>query len=352
MEAGFRQSGSVSCGEGLADTGLLRGVARCPIIAASALHPEYEYIQKESYMPHVFISYKTEDLDFADNVRSRLEKEGFSVWIDSEIAAGEEWRNAIDTAIKKSLALIVIMTPEAKASEYITYEWAFAWGIGIRVIPIMLKATELHPRLEALQHLDFTNLKSRPWDKLIEQVRAAPMPLRPDSVSPSHDSHPFIRQAVASLNSSSIEERLNAIQNLASVRTPDARTILIEALKHSFPDVRITAANALRNIKDSRTVPALIEALKDVEEGVRRAAANSLGEIQNPIAVPALIEMLKDPDTAVRQAAARALGLIEDRAAVSPLIEALKESNEREHETIIRALERLKDPAALPRCQA
>jgi hypothetical protein len=83
------------------------------------------------HMQHVFISYKNEDLDFADNVISRLEREGFTTWSDLKIGAGEEWRNSIDLAIKNAFALIVIMTPEAKASEYVTYEWAFAWGVGI-----------------------------------------------------------------------------------------------------------------------------------------------------------------------------------------------------------------------------
>lgn len=122
---------------------------------------------------HVFISYKREDLDFADNVMGRLEKAGFQTWSDYKIGAGEEWRTAIDLAIKNSFALIVIMTPEAKASEYVTYEWAFAWGVGIKVIPILLRPTPLHPRLGALQHLDFTNLKMRPWDRLLEEVKYA-----------------------------------------------------------------------------------------------------------------------------------------------------------------------------------
>jgi hypothetical protein len=78
---------------------------------------------------HVFVSYKHEDLDFAENVIGRLERERFTTWADSNIGAGEERRNAIDIAIKNAFALIVIMTPEAKNSEYITYEWAFAWGI-------------------------------------------------------------------------------------------------------------------------------------------------------------------------------------------------------------------------------
>jgi hypothetical protein len=65
------------------------------------------------------------------------------------------------------------MTPEAKASEYVTYEWAFAWGAGIKVIPVLLKRTELHPRLESLQYLDFTNRTARPWDALIELLGEA-----------------------------------------------------------------------------------------------------------------------------------------------------------------------------------
>jgi hypothetical protein len=122
---------------------------------------------------HVFISYKTEDVDFAENVKSRLKEAGFTAWLDAEISAGEEWRTAIDRAMKDALALIVIMTPEAKVSEYVTYEWAFALGKGVKVIPVILRTTKLHPRLEVLQRLDFTNIKNRPWIKLIDETRAA-----------------------------------------------------------------------------------------------------------------------------------------------------------------------------------
>src|SRR6266567_3712535 len=99
-------------------------------------------------MKQVFISYMHEDLDFAENVIRRLERAGFSTWADERLRAGEDWRTMIDLAIKNSFALIVVMTPEAKASEYVTYEWAFAWGMSIRVIPLMLRKTALHPRLE------------------------------------------------------------------------------------------------------------------------------------------------------------------------------------------------------------
>src|SRR5687768_6788039 len=84
-------------------------------------------------------------------------KEGYLAWLDTErLVVGTDWRLEIDQTIKASAAVLVVLSPEAKASEYVTYEWAFAWGVGVPVIPIMLKPTRLHPRLETLQFLDFT----------------------------------------------------------------------------------------------------------------------------------------------------------------------------------------------------
>ncbi len=115
----------------------------------------------------VFISYSKDDADFAETLRLRLEKENFSVWTyDDGLVSGEDWRVGIDNAIKSSLAVIVVMTPSAKNSEHVTYEWAFAWGVGVAVIPLLLTDTKLHPRIEVLQYLDFTKRPARPWDKL------------------------------------------------------------------------------------------------------------------------------------------------------------------------------------------
>ncbi|GAC1655294.1 MAG: hypothetical protein NVS4B12_27680 [Ktedonobacteraceae bacterium] len=120
---------------------------------------------------HIFICYQHEDSDFAEVLINRVEKAGFDTWIDdNQLRAGEDWRAGIDQAIKDAFALIVIMSPKAKASEYVTYEWAFAWGAGVKVIPVLYKATPLHPRLEALQYLNFTDRVVRPWDTLINTL--------------------------------------------------------------------------------------------------------------------------------------------------------------------------------------
>ena len=124
-------------------------------------------------MNHIFISHCHEDGDFAELLENRLTQAGLTVWRDVGIRGGQDYRREIDQGIKEAFALIVVMSPEAKASEYVTYEWAFARGAEVKVIPVMLKKTVLHPRLESLQYLDFTNRNARPWDTLIELLREA-----------------------------------------------------------------------------------------------------------------------------------------------------------------------------------
>ncbi|MCG8577291.1 MAG: toll/interleukin-1 receptor domain-containing protein [Flavobacteriales bacterium] len=120
----------------------------------------------------VFISHDHDDADFAELLQMKLEKNGINTWIDSQrLRIGQDWREEIDEAIKQSLAVIAIMSPEARKSEYVTYEWAFAWGNNNIIFPVMLRQTNLHPRLESLQYLDFTVRYSRPWDELINAIK-------------------------------------------------------------------------------------------------------------------------------------------------------------------------------------
>jgi hypothetical protein len=129
-----------------------------------------------------FISHSKVDGDFAELLQLKLEKDGFTAWIDTDrLGPGVDWRQEIDDAISGASAVIAVMSPEARESEYVTYEWAFAWGCGKRIIPLMLRQTPLHPRLATLQFLDFSNRISRPWSKLIAALKepeVKPKPLK------------------------------------------------------------------------------------------------------------------------------------------------------------------------------
>lgn len=128
-------------------------------------------VAQDSSRKHVFICHEGGDGDFAELLKLRLEKSGFEAWIDVDrLHVGVDWRAEIDEAIRNASALIVVVTPDSKQSEYVTYEWSFAAGSGVKVIPLMVRTTQLHPRLESLQYLDFTNRRARPWDRLIEEL--------------------------------------------------------------------------------------------------------------------------------------------------------------------------------------
>lgn len=127
--------------------------------------------EKQKVDGQVFISHSHNDADFAELLKLHLEKNGIECWMDNErLKIGQDWREEIDSGIEKSKAIIVIMSPDARKSEYVTYEWAFAWGKGIKIFPIMLNQTSLHPRLESLQYMDFTNRVTRPYDELVERI--------------------------------------------------------------------------------------------------------------------------------------------------------------------------------------
>jgi hypothetical protein len=122
--------------------------------------------------PFFFISYAEENVDFVENLQLRMEKEGLIGKADfNVIKPGDKWKEEIDNNIRESLALILVVSPDSKASEYVTYEWAFALGRGLKIIPVMIRDTPIHPRLEEFQYLDFRNQRVRPWIKLFEELR-------------------------------------------------------------------------------------------------------------------------------------------------------------------------------------
>ena len=146
------------------------------------------------------------------------------------------------------------------------YEW-----LGYSSPPIILKHTTLHPRLEALQNIDFSIRTNRPWDKLIEVVKLA-ITVQPTSIAHISESIPlYIKDATPLLDSSKRADRIGAIDILAQSNHPAAREVLVKALNHSLRDVRSRVALVLSD--EPQSAPALVEALQDKDKDVRQQAA-------------------------------------------------------------------------------
>jgi hypothetical protein len=127
-------------------------------------------------MSKVFLSYSAKDHFFAELAGVKLAAAGIELWRDNgQLVAGSDWRQGIETGISNSLAVLVALSPHSAESSYVTYEWAYALGKGKPIIPLKLLKCSVHPRLEILQHLDFSVPMAQPWDPLIARIREEEM---------------------------------------------------------------------------------------------------------------------------------------------------------------------------------
>lgn len=289
-------------------------------------------------MPRVFISYSRSDGDFVEVLQARLAGEGFECWIDLEgLRAGEEWGQEIDQAIRDSFALIVVLSPASCRSAYVSYEWAFALGAEVTVIPLLLQAAEIHPRLAALQHLDFIRRDDRPWPSLFGALEDAARARPAYSITIPRKAPPVVRDAIAALDHPDKEVMEKAVLRLAQLKIPEAESALVEALHHPLIDVRIAAAWQLSARKDPRAVPALIEG--DRQRGWRMELARKLGQIGSA-ALPGIRESLKDEDPLIRRDLIWAIQEVGDVAAIPDLVQLVRDSDLRVRHEAARALKR------------
>lgn len=131
----------------------------------------------------LFLSYSRNDIKPALEIEAGLSGLGWEVFRDEVgISAGTEWRPALDTNLRKARAMVLLVSPASRASNWVTYEYAFASGAGIPVVSVSLKGakapkairhfqSQLYPSPDAFQRIH---------DGLLVQIREAKSVGRPD----------------------------------------------------------------------------------------------------------------------------------------------------------------------------
>src|SRR5262245_40923539 len=88
----------------------------------------------------VFISFKTEEREYAFELKKVLEKRGYEVWWHEKLYCGGVWKPDIDKEIAASSCVIVLWSPLAASSEWVKHEASQALGRGVyapaRIIPV------------------------------------------------------------------------------------------------------------------------------------------------------------------------------------------------------------------------
>lgn len=92
-------------------------------------------------MPDIFISYSRTDIAVMREVRNYLISKDISVWSDQD-AKLSHWQSDIERAITDCLAVIILMSPESKASEAVNTEIQIAHRAGKKLIPIFVRGDD------------------------------------------------------------------------------------------------------------------------------------------------------------------------------------------------------------------
>lgn len=126
-------------------------------------------------MSHIFISYSRKDLTDSDGVIKNLVarlRRNFHIWIDkAELKAGTNWKQALESAISSSSALLLLLSPNSLDSEWVESEIDTARAKGKPVIPFVYRATNLPFGLSST-HAIFYETDDHPLEKLEQALQA------------------------------------------------------------------------------------------------------------------------------------------------------------------------------------
>ena len=106
-------------------------------------------------MAQVFISYSRKDLSFVEQLAADLKANGFAVWYDlSDIGGGTQWRSEIESGLSQSQFVVVVLSPDSVASEWVEREFLFASNLRLKIIPLMYRPCELPLNYINLNYID------------------------------------------------------------------------------------------------------------------------------------------------------------------------------------------------------
>ncbi|GAB5492903.1 MAG: hypothetical protein Phog2KO_31180 [Phototrophicaceae bacterium] len=109
---------------------------------------------------HAFLSYSHHDTDMMRQVREGLTDAGLNVWTDESLIPGTpSWKNTIEEAIQNTMTLVVLLSPDAKHSDWIEKEVEYAQACNVTILPVLIRgADEISAvpfELINVQRLDF-----------------------------------------------------------------------------------------------------------------------------------------------------------------------------------------------------
>lgn len=126
-------------------------------------------------MADIFVSYARSDKARVAPLVLAIERQGWSVWWDPEIDAGQQFDDQIEAELKAAKAVLVIWTPASAASRWVRGEAREAADLGT-LVPVRFERTRLPMDVRAIHTTDLDdwaeNEASGPFQALLRSLGA------------------------------------------------------------------------------------------------------------------------------------------------------------------------------------
>jgi tetratricopeptide (TPR) repeat protein len=120
---------------------------------------------------NVFISYSHSDNEFVDRLEADIRQRGYGTWMDRlGLAGGHKWRRELQGALDRSQVVLVVLSPEAAASEYVQSEYGYAFDEGKLVIPLYYRTCKVPMELRGIQWIDFQQSYEQGLEALVHAL--------------------------------------------------------------------------------------------------------------------------------------------------------------------------------------
>jgi len=92
-------------------------------------------------MSDIFLSYARSEVSRAKQIASELEKRGWTVWWDRQIAVGVSWAQEIEKQLAEARCVIVLWSENSVKSDWVQEEAAYAKELN-KLIPVLVENVE------------------------------------------------------------------------------------------------------------------------------------------------------------------------------------------------------------------
>ena len=120
-------------------------------------------------MTDIFISYKHEEQKHARRLKDALEHQGWSVWWESKLRAGERFDDVIEAALKDASCVIVMWSRRSVESKYVKDEATYALNRN-KLVPLAIEEVDLPFRFEGLHTPQLVNWDGSETDIVFQSV--------------------------------------------------------------------------------------------------------------------------------------------------------------------------------------